>query len=76
MYQITNFKTLTYGPFPVVKERAMTVLIYIEPVEEGLVLYCLAGAEVSDFIAKYVDIPSALNKRMEIFIGWLLDGIR
>jgi len=75
MYRITNFKTLTYGPIPVVKERVMTVLIYIEPVEEGLMLYCLAGAEVSDFIAKYVDIPSALNKRMEIFIGWLLDGI-
>jgi len=74
-YTITNFKALTYGPIPVVKERVMTVLIYIEPVEEGLVLYALAGAEVSDFIAKYVDIPSALNKRMEIFIGWLLDGI-
>jgi len=75
-YLITNFRTLTYGPIPVVKERAMIVLIYIEPVEEGLVLYALAGAEVSDFIAKYVDIPTALNKRMEIFIGWLLDGIQ
>jgi len=75
LYQITNFKALTYGPFPVVKEKVMTVLIYIEPVEEGLVIYALAGAEVSDFIAKHVDIPSALNKRMDVFIGWLLDGI-
>jgi len=76
LYKINNFKALTYGPFPVVKERVMTVLLYIEPIEEGLALYCLAGAEVSDFIARYVDIPSALNKRMEIFTGWLLDGIR
>ena len=75
-YRITNFKALTYGPIPVVKEWAMTVMIYIEPVEEGLVLYCLAGSEVSDFIARYVDIPSALNKRMEIFTNWMLDGIR
>lgn len=75
LYKIDNFKTLTFGPIPVVKEKAMTVLLYIEPIEEGLVLYCLAGAEVSDFITKYVDIPSALNKRMEIFIKWLLEGI-
>ncbi len=76
LYKINNFKALTYGPIPVVKERVMTVLLYIEPVEEGLALYCLAGAEVSDFIAKHVDIPTALNKRMEIFIQWLLDGIK
>lgn len=76
LYRIDNFKPLTFGPITVVKEKTMTVLLYIEPVEEGLALYCLAGAEVSDFITKYVDIPSALNKRMEIFIDWLLEGIK
>lgn len=76
LYKITNFKALTFGPITVVKEKAMTVLLYIEPIEEGLALYCLAGAEVSDFITKYVDIPSALNKRMEVFIKWLLEGIK
>ena len=76
LYKITNFRNVTFGPIPVMREKTFTALLYIEPIEEGLALYCLAGAEVSDFIAKYVDIPSALNKRMDVFIAWLLDGIR
>jgi hypothetical protein len=76
LYRITNFRTLTYGPIPVVKERVLNILLYIEPVEEGLAVYCLAGAEVSDFIAKYVDIPTALDKRMSVFVEWLLDGTK
>jgi hypothetical protein len=76
LYKISNFKNVTYGPIPVMKEKTFTALLYIEPVEEGLALYCLAGAEVSDFIAKFVDIPSALNKRLDVFIAWLLDGIQ
>jgi len=76
LYRITNFKALTYGPIPVVKERILNILLYVEPVEEGLAIYCLAGAEVSDFIAKYVDIPTALNKRMSVFVQWVLDGIK
>ena len=75
LYRINNFKTVTYGPISVMKEKTFTALLYIEQVEEGLAVYCLAGAEVSDFIAKYVDIGSALNKRMDVFIAWLLDGI-
>ena len=76
LYKINNFKSVTYGPIPVMKEKTFTALLYIEPIEEGLALYCLAGAEVSDFIAKHVNIPSALNKRMDVFIAWMLDGIR
>ena len=76
MCKITNFKNVTYGPIPVMKEKTFTTIIYIEPVEEGLALYCLAGADVSDFILKRVDVSSALNKRIDVLIQWLLDGIR
>ncbi|MDR1142786.1 MAG: hypothetical protein LBK77_01050 [Spirochaetaceae bacterium] len=76
LYRIQNFRTVTFGPIPVMRERTFTALLYIEPVEEGLAVYCLAGAEVSNFIAKHVDIPSALNKRMDVIIAWMLAGIR
>ena len=56
LYKINNFRSVTYGPFPVMRERTFTALLYIEPVKEGLALYCLAGAEVSDFITRFVDI--------------------
>ena len=75
LYKVINFKTVSYGPIPVMKENTFTALLYIEPVKEGLALYCLAGAEVSDFIAKFVDIRSALIKRLDVFAGWMLDGL-
>lgn len=76
LYKINNFRSVTYGPIPVMKEKTFTALLYIEQIEEGLAVYCLAGAEVSDFITKHVDIGSALNKRMDVFVEWLLDGIK
>jgi len=76
LYRISNFRNVTYGPISVMKEKTFTALLYVEQVDEGLAVYCLAGAEVSDFIAKHVDIGSALNKRMDVFTAWLLDGIK
>jgi hypothetical protein len=73
--RINNFKSVTFGPIPVIKENAFAAFLYIEPVNEGLMVYCLAGAEVSDFIAKHVNISSALRKRMDVIIAWILDGL-
>ena len=75
LYKITNFKSVTYGPIPVMRARTFTALLYIEPVTEGLAVYCLAGAEVSDFIQRFVNVGSALNKRMDVFTTWMLDGL-
>jgi hypothetical protein len=73
---IRNFKNVSFGPIPVMRANTLTALLYLEPIEEGLAVYCLAGVEVSDFIAKHVDIPSALTKRMDVIIDWILDGLR
>jgi hypothetical protein len=73
---IKNFKTVTFGPIPVMRENTFIALLYLEPIEEGMVVYCLAGAEVSNFIAKHVNIPSALNKRMDVITDWILDGLQ
>jgi hypothetical protein len=75
LYRLNNFKTVTVGPFTVMKEKTFFGILYIEQVEEGLVLYCLAGAEVTDFIIKHVNVGSALNKRLDVLTAWLLDGL-
>jgi hypothetical protein len=74
--KIQNFKAVTFGPIPVMRERSFTALLYLEPVKEGLAVYCLAGAEVSDFIAKHVNISSALSKRLDVIVAWIVDGLR
>jgi hypothetical protein len=71
-----NFKTIYYGIFPVMKENNFTALLYVEPVAEGLLIYSVSATEVSDFVAGKIDIPSALRKRLDVIIGWMIDGIR
>jgi hypothetical protein len=73
---LSNFRTIYYAVFPVMKENNFTALLYIEPVSEGLLVYSASSAEVSDFVAGQIDLPSALQKRLDVIIGWMLDGIR
>jgi hypothetical protein len=72
---MTNFKTISYGIFPVMKEERFIALLYIEPSSEGLVVYSVTGAEVSDFMAKQINMTSALRKRLDVIIDWMIDGI-
>jgi hypothetical protein len=34
----------------------------------------VAAAEVSNFVASQIDIPSAIQKRLEVIIGWITDN--
>lgn len=73
---LTNFKNLTYLLFPVIKKERFLARLYFEPLEEGLLIYGIAGAEISDFVASQVDMPSAIEKRLAVIIGWAADGMR
>jgi hypothetical protein len=73
---LSNFKTIYYAVFPVMKENNFTALLYVEPITEGLLIYSVSTAEVSGFVAGQIDIPSALRKRLDVIIGWMIDGIK
>jgi hypothetical protein len=75
IYSLTNFKNLSYLFFPVIKEEKFAAVLYMEPLDEGLLVYGMAGADASDFVANRIDIPSAINKRLAVFIGWIRDGL-
>lgn len=72
---LTNFKNLSYGIIPVIKEDKFITRLYIEPLAEGLMIYGVAGVDVSNFIASQIDIPSAIKKRVEVIISWLVEGV-
>jgi hypothetical protein len=44
-------------------------------VNEGLAVYSVVGADASDFAASMMDIPSAIEKRLNVFINWVEKGI-
>jgi hypothetical protein len=74
-YSMTNFKSLTYLFFPVIKEGKFIAQLYFEPINEGLLIYSLASADISDFYASKIDINSAITKRLAVIISWAEDGI-
>jgi hypothetical protein len=76
LYSLTNFKSISYLFFPVMKEGKFSALLYLEPLDEGMLVYCTAGAEVSNFVANRIDIPSAIGKRVAVFVDWIIDGVK
>jgi hypothetical protein len=76
LYSLSNYKNMTYLFIPVIKEDKFISRFYFEPIAEGVLLYGIAGADVSDFIASKIDMPSAIKKRFEVILGWVIDGIK
>jgi len=74
-YKITNTKNITYLLFTVLKEEKFTSILYIEPLTEGMLVYSMAGADASDFISGMIDIPSAISKRLMVFLSWISDNL-
>jgi len=74
-YSLTNNRTISYYFIPVIKEERFTVQLYFEVISEGVLIYSLAGADVSDFVSSKIDMPSAINKRLAVIISWVAEGI-
>jgi len=74
-YSLTNNKNISYYFITVIKEEKFTVQLYFEVIEEGILIYSLAGADVSDFVSSRIDMPSAINKRLAVIISWVAEGI-
>ena len=75
-YNLSNFRNLRYLVFTVMKEEKFSAILYMEPLAEGMMVYSVAGADASDFIASKIDIPSAISKRLSVFIAWISDNIK
>jgi len=74
-YSLSNNKNITYFFVPVIREERFNVQLYFEIIAEGVLIYALAGADVSDFVASRVDMPSAIGKRLAVIISWVAEGI-
>jgi hypothetical protein len=74
-YRLSNFKNLSYLFVPVIREEKFIAQIYIEIITEGILIYSIAGADVSDFVSSRIDMPSAITKRLEVIISWIVDGV-
>jgi len=76
IYHLTNFRTIRFLLFPVLREENLSATVYMEPLVEGMLIYVIAGADVSAFVASRIDIPSAIARRAELFLKWVSDGLQ
>jgi hypothetical protein len=76
LYRLTNFKNLSYGIIPAIREEKFVTHLYVEPIAEGLMIYSVSGADVSNFISSRINISSAIRKRVEVIIDWLVDEVK
>lgn len=74
-YSLTNFRHLTYLLVPVIKEGNFFAQLYIEPIREGVLIYSIAGADISDFFSSKIGMDSAISKRLGVITAWAADGI-
>jgi len=75
-YRLTNFRAIRFLLFPVLREENLSATLYMEPIVEGMLIYVVAGADVSNFVASRIDIPSAIAKRGAVFLEWVSYGLR
>jgi len=76
IYTMTNSKNINYLLVPVMKEGRFIARLYIEPIAEGVLIYSVAGADISDFIASKIHVDSAISKRLAVITSWAADGIK
>jgi hypothetical protein len=74
-YCLSNNRDLSYLIVPIIKSGCFIAQFYFEPIQEGILVYSMSGARVSDFITSKTDMPSALKKRLELILGWVIDGV-
>jgi len=74
-YTLSNFKSMSYLFVPVIKEDKFIAQLYFEPIQEGVLIYSIAGADISDFFASKIHVDSAISKRLAVITEWAADGI-
>jgi hypothetical protein len=74
-YTLSNFKNISYLFVPVIREEKFIAQLYIEPINEGVLIYSVAGTDISDFFASKINIDSAISKRLSVITSWAADGI-
>jgi hypothetical protein len=73
---LVNYKTIRYFLFPVMRAEKLCAVLYIEPLEEGLLVYGMAAVDIPDFIASRINISSSVERRLSIFISWFREGLK
>jgi hypothetical protein len=75
-YSITNFRDVSYSIFRIMKAERFSVVMYLEPIKEGVLIYSVSGIYLPGFIAGRVNLTPNMNRRITVLIDWITEGLR
>jgi len=75
-YNLTNFRDVYYSIFRIMRAERVSIIIYLEPIKEGILIYSVSGMYLPGFIANRIDLTPTINRRISTLMGWITDGLR
>ena len=78
LYSFTNYQTIYFLFYPVLKAEKYPMILYLEPLQEGMLVYGMAGIELPEnIVTKYrVPLSSNIGARVTVFFNWLREGLK
>ncbi|MCL2184413.1 MAG: hypothetical protein FWB86_00970 [Treponema sp.] len=75
-YNMTNFRDVNYSIFRVMGTEKITIILYLEPVTEGILVYSMSGLYLPSFISKRLNLTVNINNRITVLVNWITEGLR
>jgi hypothetical protein len=73
---MTNFTDIRIFLIPIMRAERFNIIVYLEPVEEGILVYCMSGFYMPNFIVNMFNLTLSINTRVTILINWVIDSLR
>jgi len=75
-YNMTNFRDVRYALLPLMRAERVSIIIYLEPVKEGILIYSLTGFYLPGLISNSVNLTPSINRRITVLLNWITEGLR
>ena len=75
IYDMTNFRDVTFSLFSIMKAERFSAVIYLEPVREGILIYSMSGLYLPSFLAKRVNLTPNMNRHVSVLLSWVIEGL-
>jgi len=75
-YNMTNFRDINFSIFRIMGAERVSIILYLEPVVEGILIYSMSGLYLPEFISKRLNLTTNINNRITVLVNWITEGLR
>lgn len=75
-YNVTNFRDINFSIFRIMRSERVSIIIYLEPVKEGVLIYSVSGLALPGFLINRMNLTPNINARITVLLNWITEGLR